>query len=134
MSEKKKKVVGCAECTRLRAALEHIADRKTHNSQEALIQLAEVAIGVPEKVGDWWAYCGRQAANVLDVVRDFEAKITPHILRNWDRGRIVNFANHLLGDVCQECQKPNAHADGSAASADTVRRDVGTLDRKEETP
>ena len=42
-----------------------------------------------------------------DVVRDFEDKITPHILRNWGRERIVRFAKHLLGDACQECQKHN---------------------------
>jgi len=38
-------------------------------------------------------------------VRDFEERITPHILRNWDRERIVAFATHLLGDTCQGCQK-----------------------------
>ena len=37
-----------------------------------------------------------------DVVLDFEYKITPHILRNWDRERIVRFAKHLLGDECQD--------------------------------
>lgn len=43
---------------------------------------------------------------------EFEAKITPHILRNWDRERIVRFAKHLLGDECQECPKHNTHIDG----------------------
>ena len=42
-----------------------------------------------------------------DVVRDFESRITPHILRNWNRERIVRFAKHLLGDECQECPKHN---------------------------
>jgi hypothetical protein len=46
-----------------------------------------------------------------DVVQDFEANITPHILRNWDRSRIVVFAKHLLGDECQECQKHNKTLD-----------------------
>jgi len=45
------------------------------------------------------------AAPVADAVRDFEERITPHILRNWDRERIVAFATHLLGDTCQGCQK-----------------------------
>lgn len=39
-----------------------------------------------------------------DVVRDFEERITPHILRYWDRDRIVRFAKHLLGDKCQACR------------------------------
>jgi hypothetical protein len=43
------------------------------------------------------------------AVRDFETRITPHILRNWDRERIVRFARHLLGDACQECEKPASH-------------------------
>ena len=43
------------------------------------------------------------ACGAWSVVRDFEERITPHILRNWDRRRIVAFAKHLLGDECQEC-------------------------------
>ncbi len=43
------------------------------------------------------------------AVRDFEARITPHILRHWSRERIVRFAKHLLGDACQECEKPASH-------------------------
>jgi hypothetical protein len=54
---------------------------------------------------------GAIAVADVDVVRDFEAKITPHILRNWDRSRIVGFAKHLLGDECQECQKHNKPLD-----------------------
>jgi hypothetical protein len=59
---------------------------------------------------------GAIAVADVDVVRDFEAKITPHILRNWDRSRIVGFAKHLLGDECQECQKHNntPHRSGGA--------------------
>jgi hypothetical protein len=41
-----------------------------------------------------------------EAVWDFEAKITPHILRRWDRKRIVAFAKHLLGDECQSCHTP----------------------------
>jgi len=29
--------------------------------------------------------------------------LSVHILRNWTRERIVNFATHLLGDECQKC-------------------------------
>jgi len=43
-----------------------------------------------------------------DVGFDFDAAIAPHILRNWSRDRIVEFAKHLLGDECQDCPKPNA--------------------------
>jgi hypothetical protein len=43
-----------------------------------------------------------------DVGFDFDAAITPHILRNWSRDRIVAFAKHLLGDECQDCPKPSA--------------------------
>jgi len=49
-----------------------------------------------------------------DVVRDFDERITPHILRNWPRERIVQFAKHLLGDVCQACPEHNARPDAPA--------------------
>lgn len=54
---------------------------------------------------------------ILDVpmhgehTRDFEARITPHILRNWPRARIVRFAKHLLGDVCQACPEHSGKDD-----------------------
>ncbi len=50
-----------------------------------------------------------------DVVRDFEDRITPHILRHWDRERIVAFAKHLLGDACQVCPSPPGCSDGGAS-------------------
>ena len=34
-----------------------------------------------------------------------ETEITIHILRNWDRTKIVNFCKHLLGDTCQNCKE-----------------------------
>jgi len=34
-----------------------------------------------------------------------ETEITIHILRNWDRKKIVSFCKHLLGDICQNCNK-----------------------------
>jgi len=37
-----------------------------------------------------------------EVVKEFEEKILPHILRKWERERIVRFAEHLLGDERQE--------------------------------
>ena len=37
-----------------------------------------------------------------------ETFMRTHILRHWDRERIVRFAKHLLGDECQECPKHNA--------------------------
>ena len=46
--------------------------------------------------------------HILQANAGAEAKITPHILRNWDRARIVAFAKHLLGDECQACLKHNA--------------------------
>ena len=32
-----------------------------------------------------------------------ETPILAHILRNWERSKIVQFALHLLGDECQKC-------------------------------
>lgn len=57
-----------------------------------------------------------------DVVRDFEDRIAPHILRNWDRERIVRFAKHLLGDECQQCPKHNAALTGGEVVPSNVRR------------
>lgn len=55
------------------------------------------------------------AASPADVVREFEDRITPHILRHWDRERIVAFAKHLLGDACQVCPSPPGCSAGGAS-------------------
>jgi hypothetical protein len=60
-----------------------------------------------------------------DVGFDFDAAIAPHILRNWDRKRIVVFAKHLLGDECQNCPKPNARPHAPERSDGSVQADVG---------
>jgi hypothetical protein len=38
----------------------------------------------------------------VEVLND-EKMITAHLLREWDREKIIAFALHLLGDKCQEC-------------------------------
>ena len=48
-----------------------------------------------------------------------EAFMRVHILRHWDRERIVRFAKHLLGDECQECPKHNAGGERTACPKGT---------------
>jgi len=46
-----------------------------------------------------------KAHNSQEKSKLTETEITIHILRNWDRNKIVNFCKHLLGDTCQNCKK-----------------------------
>lgn len=52
-----------------------------------------------------------------NVARDFDERITPHILRNWSRERIIRFAKHLLGDACQECMNAGTEARGNRVAS-----------------
>lgn len=40
-----------------------------------------------------------------------EAVLVENILRHWSREKIVRFAKHLLGDVCQECPQHDNEID-----------------------
>ena len=52
---------------------------------------------------------GVETPNSYDVIEKIteimmdEPVVRTHIMREWDREKIVNFALHLLGDRCQEC-------------------------------
>lgn len=84
-------------------------------------------MNMPEKVvvnrdtnGDLWVYDyeivgdpimdGSSAvylhSDLIPMIFNDGDRIALHILRNWDRERIVSFAKHLLGDVCQSCPLP----------------------------
>jgi|GEM_PF-281559 len=41
--------------------------------------------------------------NIIQILNNDENRLSLHILKHWDRDKIVRFATHLMGDKCQRC-------------------------------